>query len=232
MRRLSDLDAELFAVRFRNMINLPQDNPFPAEEVLQQQNILTVFRSLSEKSYGFSIKVGEEYRFMMVNSNSTIGRQHYTIAHEIFHLFFDEDPRPHMCEGEKSPVEQFADMFATHLLLPRAGILSMLPKDYPSVKKLDEATVIKMEQRFKVSHQAMVYRLKRLGLIDELELSALLRIPFREIAIRRGFDTSIYDKGNEGLTFGDYNSLATDLFEKGRISEGHYNELINAITNA
>ena len=88
-----------------------------------------------------------------------------------------------------------------------------------------------MEQCFKVSHQAMIYRLKRLGLIDEPELSMFLQIPFREIASRRGFDTSIYDKGNEGLVIGDYSSLATDLFEKGRISEGHYNEIVNLITN-
>ena len=228
---MSDLDAELLAVRFRNKLNLPQDVPFPVQEVLRQQNIITVFSPLSETSFGFSVKVDERLRFMMVNCDSTVGRQHFTIAHELVHLFFDENPHPHMCDGEKSPIEQSADLFATHLLLPRTGILSMLPKDYLSSKRIDEVTIIKMEQCFKVSHQAMIYRLKRLGLIDEPELSMFLQIPFREIASRRGFDTSIYDKGNEGLVIGDYSSLATDLFEKGRISEGHYNEIVNLITN-
>lgn len=34
MRRLSEFDAELLAVRFRNMLHLPQDVPFQVKESL------------------------------------------------------------------------------------------------------------------------------------------------------------------------------------------------------
>lgn len=34
------------------------------------------------------------------------------------------------------------------------------------------------------------------------------------------------------LVIGDHSALATDLFETGRISEGHYNELINPLVYA
>lgn len=233
MRRLSEFDAELLAVRFRNRLHLLQDMPFPVKESLEQLGILTVFRPLSDNSYGMSIKTAEGLRFMLVSSNSTMGRQHFTIGHELYHLFFDENPQPHMCGTDgKAPTEQSADMFASNLLLPRVGLLAMLPEEYPSSKKLDLATVVKMEQRFRVSRQALLYRLKRLGIIDESQLQTLLLAPTRDAAKRRGFDVALYENGNEGLVIGDYSLLATDLFEKGRISEGHYNELINVLTNA
>lgn len=233
MRRLSEFDAELLAVRFRNMLHLPQDVPFPVKSTLEQLGILTVFRPLSDSSYGMSIKMKDGSRFMLVSSNSTIGRQHFTIGHELYHLYYDENPQPHMCGADgKAPAEQSADMFASNLLLPRVGLLAMLPEDFPTSKKLDLATVVKMEQKFQVSRQALLFRLKRLGIIGEDVLQSLLLAPTRDAAQRRGYDVALYETGNEGLIIGDYSSLATDLFEKGRISEGHYNELVNVLMNA
>ena len=233
MRRLSEFDAELLAVRFRNMLHLPQDVPFPVKSTLEQLGILTVFRPLSDSSYGMSIKMKDGSRFMLVSSNSTIGRQHFTIGHELYHLYYDENPQPHMCGADgKAPAEQSADMFASNLLLPRVGLLAMLPEDFPTSKKLDLATVVKMEQKFQVSRQALLFRLKRLGIIGEDVLQSLLLAPTRDAAPRRGNDVALYENGNEGLIIGDYSSLATDLFEKGRISEGHYNELVNVLMNA
>ena len=233
MRRLSEFDAELLAVRFRNMLHLPQDVPFPVKSGLEQLGILTVFRPLSDSSYGMSIKMKDGSRFMLVSSNSTIGRQHFTIGHELYHLYYDENPQPHMCGTDgKAPAEQSADMFASNLLLPRVGLLAMLPEDFPTSKKLDLATVVKMEQKFQVSRQALLFRLKRLGIIGEDVLQSLLLAPTRDAAQRRGYDVALYENGNEGLIIGDYSSLATDLFENGRISEGHYNELVNVLMNA
>jgi len=233
MRRLSEFDAELLAVRFRNMLHLPQDAPIVVKEVLEQLGILTVFRPLSEGSCGMSIKTKDGLRFMLVSSNSTIGRQHFTIAHELYHLYYDEKPTPHMCGVDgKSPLEQSADMFASNLLLPRVGLLAMLPESYSETKQLDIATIVKMEQKFQVSRKALLYRLRRLSIITEDQLQTLLSAPIRDVAMRRGFDTSVYEKGNEGLVIGEYQSLATDIFEKGHISEGHYNELLNALVNA
>ena len=233
MRRLTEFEAEYLAVKFRNMLHVPQDVPFPVKDALEQLGILTLFRPLSETSYGMSVKTKQGLCFMLVSSNSTIGRQNFTIGHELYHLYFDENPQPHMCGMDrKSPTEQSADMFSSNLLLPRVGLLAMLPEDFHSVKKLDIATIVKMEQKFQVSRQALLYRLKRLSIISEDQLQTLLMAPTREAAQRRGYDLALYENGNQGVIIGDYRSLATDLFEKGRISEGHYNELINALMNA
>ena len=44
-----------------------------------------------------------------------------------------------------------------------------------------------------------------------------------------GYDTSLYKEGNHGLVIGDYGEKAKTLFDEGRISEGHYLELLDKI---
>ena len=41
----------------------------------------------------------------------------------------------------------------------------------------------------------------------------------------------MYEAGNEGLVIGDFGEKARLLYESGKISEGHYIELLNMITN-
>jgi hypothetical protein len=48
-------------------------------------------------------------------------------------------------------------------------------------------------------------------------------------ACEYGYDRALYQKGNEGLVIGDYGEKARLLFEQGKISEGHYNELMNIL---
>ena len=55
------------------------------------------------------------------------------------------------------------------------------------------------------------------------------------ISLDVGIKTGVRGIGRNrtsGLVIGDYSALATDLFETGRISEGHYNELINPLVYA
>ena len=45
----------------------------------------------------------------------------------------------------------------------------------------------------------------------------------------RGYDRSLYQSGNEGLIIGDFGAKARELYDKEKISEGHYMELLNMI---
>ena len=76
----------------------------------------------------------------------------------------------------------------------------------------------------------MLYRLKAVGFIDERRLQELLKYSKVETAKEHGYDTSLYKPGNDGLVIGDFGSIARTLFEKGKISEGHYVELLNMIS--
>ncbi|MGL4493774.1 MAG: ImmA/IrrE family metallo-endopeptidase, partial [Tannerellaceae bacterium] len=43
--------------------------------------------------------------------------------------------------------------------------------------------------------------------------------------------TALYLSGNEGLVIGDFGEKARELYEKEVISEGHYRELLNLISD-
>lgn len=110
-----------------------------------------------------------------VNSAHSIGRQRFTIAHEIGHLVLHEDENFHV--DEKSPIgfrneesslaikdtEIEANQFAAELLMP----VEFLQKEIESLPDNMEAedAVHELADRFQVSDQAMTVRLTSLGVL-------------------------------------------------------------------
>lgn len=226
--------VEDFAERFRATYGLGNTEPFNAKTILRHLNVLAMYRPLSENLWGLSLKTPDSKKlFMLINSNSTRGRQHFTVAHELFHLLYEERPVPHFCNGleAKDPSEKNADMFASCLLMPRQGILKILSEEEIISKKPTMASVLRLEQLYGVSHQALVYRMKRLRLLSEDELQKLLKVNIQQAAFEYGVDQSLYKPGNEDLVLGDFGMKARRLFEEEKISEGHYMELLNLISN-
>ena len=113
MKKLNVSEADYLASKFRvNVLGCGLADPIRIKAMLLKLNILTIYRPLSENFGGLSLrsKNGEE-RFMLVNSNTKRGRQHFTIAHELYHLYYDEDPKPHVCRlGETRDVHERTDL--------------------------------------------------------------------------------------------------------------------------
>ena len=76
------------AQKFRIENGLSQSEAVNVKSLLRKLNILTVYRPLSEYAYGLSLKSPQGHRFILINSNNSRGRQHFTIAHELYHLFY------------------------------------------------------------------------------------------------------------------------------------------------
>ena len=227
--------AEDLAKKFRTDNGYSTSEPIIIKTLLMKLRILTMFRPLSENAYGLSTRSADkEDKFILVNSESSRGRQHFTIAHELYHLFIDENPQPHICrkDGKKDRTEIMADAFASALLMPIEGVIKAVPNEEIVNRSVSLATVFSLEQYFRVSHQSMLYRLRRLGLISEDTLQSMLSIKIREVAPLYGiFDMSLYDKGNEGVLLSDYGIRARTLFDKEKISESHYIQLMKLIGN-
>ena len=196
MKRLSVQKAETLASIFRSQIGISLTEPISAKTLLRKLNITAMYRPLSEDSYGISCKSKSGKMFMMINSNSTRGRQHFTIAHELYHLFYDE-----------SPTEEAMD------------------------KRISLPTVLRIEQMYEVSRINLLLRLKEIGLLTEKSLNEIRSIPVKESAREYGYDLALYEPGNEGVVISDFGEKARLLFEQGKISEGHYVELLNMISN-
>ena len=221
--------AANYAAKLRASAGLSENEPIRIKGLLVKLGIFTRYRPLSEGLYGLSLKTSDGHRcFVLVNSNTTRGRQHFTVAH----LYYDAPPTPHVCKrNERKPrEEQNADLFASCLLMPSQGIFNEIPTEELR-SGVSIYTILRLEQLFSVSHEAMVYRLKDLRLIQGDRARELLNLSIRDVAKGNGYDLSLYKSGNENLTLGDFGSNARRLYEKGKISEGHYLELLNLISN-
>lgn len=221
-------DAELLAQKFRIDAGLGMSEPVNVKSLFRRFNILAIYRPLSQNSYGISIKA-DGSMFMLINSNSTRGRQHFTVAHELVHLFYDENPEPHVCNGKVFGVERDANRFASALLMPREGVLSYISENEMTNHCVDLATILKLEQLYGVSRMSLLLRLKDLGVIGESFIQEVAKKSVKGSALAYGYDLSLYERGNENLVVGDFGVKARLLFEQDKISEGHYVELSNMV---
>lgn len=177
-----------------------------------------------------SLKGGDK-KFMLVNSNQSRGRQHFTIAHELYHLFVEENPVPHKCSGDerKCESEQCADAFALMFLMPADGIRQMMPAEELIAGQVSLASIFRLEHYFGVSHKSVLNRLVDLNLLSRRERDSLADIPVKRTSREYGYDTALYEPGNHGLVIGDFGEKARKLFDEDKISEGHYLELLHKI---
>lgn len=220
-----------YAVDFRNHSGYNSTEPINFTSLLQKLDILTVVKSLSDDFSGLSIKFGEN-RFMLVNSNHSVGRQNFTIGHELYHLFYDKEFIPHKCQTglfpKKNDNERMADIFASHLLLPEDGIIGLIPDEEMGKDKIKLATLLKIEQTYGSSRAALLTQLEKMGLtskgFDEKYLTYV-----KTGARQHGYSTELYERTIEKAFLGTYGSLATKLFEKDQISESNYQELMKSI---
>jgi Zn-dependent peptidase ImmA (M78 family) len=182
---------------------------------------------------GMAIKVtnGEDiHRFLLINSNQTLGRQHFTICHELYHLFIQENFTFKAClteSFEKKDKEEYnADTFAAYFLMPHDGIINQIP--WEETEKKDSVsleTILKLEQYFSCSRTALLFRLIDMDIISKIYAEKFKGSPKRD-AIDYGVDIKLYEKGSEDRYLGDYGILAKELYDAEMISESHYYELM------
>lgn len=231
MRRITIDIAEELALKMRTKLRIGSSEPINMKTALMQLNILTIYRPLSEKLWGLSLKSNDGKMFMLISSNATLGSQNFTIAHELYHLFFDDNPQPHFCTFSQSrnAAERSANMFASALLMPKEGLSYNIPADELINRSISTDTALRLEQLYGVSHSTLIIRLKELKLISASNEAYMMDLSIRREANMRGFDQSLYFNGNEGLVIGDYGIKAKKLFDNEKISEGHYLELLRKI---
>lgn len=222
--------VESQASRFRQFAGLSDSEAVSLRSLLLKLNVLTLFRPMSDSFSGMSLK-GNGRLFMLINSNQPRCRQHFTITHELYHLFIEDNPVPHRCQagGKKNESEQCADAFALMFLMPADGVRQMIPEDELKQGKVSLATALKLGQYFGTSHAAVLNRLSDLNLIGRNEREQLSGISVKRACREYGYDTSLYESGNDGRVIGDFGEKARKLFEADKISEGHYLELLHKI---
>lgn len=215
-------------VEFRNLTGLSDTDPIRFKSLLSKLNVITVFKELSEDFSGMALKI-ENNRFILVNSNHSLGKQHFTICHELYHLFIQENFTWMLCNTGKfetnSGEEYNADRFASILLMPESAIKELIPDKELTKDKIQLNTILKLEHYFSCSRGALLYRLKTLDLITS-KCYDLYSSNIMSNAVKYGYSIDLYKSGNNGLTIGNYGELAHELFDKEIISESNYISLL------
>lgn len=220
-----------YAADFRNKFGYNSTEPINFISLLKRLDILTLFKNLSDDFSGLSMKE-QESRFMLVNSSHSIGRQNFTICHELYHLYYDSDFTPHKCHTGLFPKrdinERMADLFASHLLLPESGIIQLISEEELKKDQIRLASLLKIEQTYGSSRSALLYRLSKMDLISS-SFKEKYSQNVKSGAHQLGYSIDLYEATAERAIMGTYGSLANKLYENDRISESHYQELMLSI---
>ena len=230
MARPLSIALEIDANELRRRISLGDTAPVDTRKALQQLGVLCVLMPMQESFSGMCLKYKDK-RFMLVNSKVALGRQHFTIAHELYHLFIQDQFSSQICPmNSTDSVEKKADTFATLFLMPRNGGIEEFKKlglSYPS--DVNVAHILYLQHYFGVSFQSMIFRMNNLNLISDTQKENFLQCQPTVIAKEYGYSKNLYTPTNESIVLGDYSAKAQSLFNKELISEGHLINLLSAI---
>lgn len=216
------------ATDFRIQNGLSPFDSINLKLLLLKLHVSSYFKPLSDSFSGMALN-SEGDLFILINTSQSVGRQNFTICHELYHLFIQEDFSAETTykvgQYDKHNINEYkADLFASYVLMPKDGILSIIPdEELESQISLD--TIIKLEQFYQVSRSSMLYRLKTLKLINN-SLYERYSTGVVRSARRRGYSTTLYHPSNQTEFISNYGDLANKLVEKRAISEGDYFNLM------
>ena len=211
-------------IRTREKLGVDRNGAIDIFSLVQNiPHLSLVLYPLSNEISGMCIKRKND-TIIIINSQMSVGRQNFSIAHELYHYYFDETENTFICNSDINinlETEQEANQFASYLLIP-IGELTFKNNEV-SIDK-----IIEFEQYYRVSHQALLYRLLDEGLINHNQMESL-KNNITKTASRLGFDISLYKDSNDKKkykTYGYYIKQVQKLQDKDIVSNGKYEQLL------
>ena len=201
---INKMEISSKAALLRKKLGEDESSPIDIFQLVQTIDRLTlVFYPLNNNISGICYK-GKSSNVIVVNSDMSIGRQRFSLAHELYHLYFDESGISSVSLttiGKGDENEKKADQFASYFLIPQSSLYGMIEsiKEKNKNDKLNIEDVITMEK----------------GVIA--------------LAARLGYDTEIYypsAKDKKKMVLGHYIALAEKLLDEEYISYGKYEEIL------
>jgi Zn-dependent peptidase ImmA (M78 family)/DNA-binding XRE family transcriptional regulator len=150
---------------------------------------------------------------VMLNNSNKQWRRNFDLAHELFHLItwdcrFKEDT-----SIEANKEEQFANIFATELLMPSNSIKKSVEEELPKDRKISIYFIDTLARQYEVSYEALLWRIKKLykiGFMDKNYISKMSETVEKSHVNRESNNPSTLPKR--------YESLAMECLRRGEIS--------------
>jgi Zn-dependent peptidase ImmA (M78 family) len=227
-----DIQLNNEAVSLREQFGADASSPIDIFRLITSHNEMTLtFFPMSDRISGICIKSGD-VKLIGINSALTYGRQRFTAAHELYHMFYDDELAVRVCYKDLQgieTVEREANTFASFMLAPYGALRSFIhSKLRNGIKELTLEDVVRIEQYFGLSRQATLVRLMKEGYLTP-ETAAAMETNIRASARKLGYAIDLYlptPEDSQYTTYGRYVALAELLKEKGLVSTGKYEELL------
>lgn len=229
MPNISQLNT--FAVELREKWDLNSVSSLDLFSIVQSKmpNLTILFYPMSSSTSGMCIRE-DPTQIVGINSNMSKGRQRFTLAHELYHLLYqngfdnliicDKSNRDEISEKE-------ADNFASRLLMPEEALKRFEEVNHITNWGLDE--IISAEQYFQISHFAMLVRLKYKNKLSQSDFNNFRNVSISYESRIRGYEDELYypsPKSKEYYSIGNYIRLIEKAKSLGKISKGKEKELL------
>ncbi len=230
MKEKIDINSD--AILLRKHFGEDAYSPIDIFSILSNNDDLTILLyPMSERLSGVCVR-DEDNMLIAINSTLTYGRQRFTAAHELCHLFFHDDFNTIICAKDidnKDPKEIEANKFASYFLAPYDSLNAFIKEKLQKKKgNLGINDVVRIEQHYGLSRQATLWRLVNEDYIG-WEAADSMKTGIIRSALKLGFDDKLYvptPEHKQYYTFGKYIKMAEELKEKELVSNGKYEELL------
>lgn len=137
-------------------------SPIPNVKNLLMENGIKVFEIDGPEGFdGISGYANDIVPLMVINTNvSNIERRRFTHLHELAHLLTNASFKEGLSGHEK---EKLCDVFASELLLPS----EVIECEFGSKSKVSVKELEKIQKKYGISIDAIIYSLKRIGILSE-----------------------------------------------------------------
>ena len=225
--------GELLAQELRSQsslrdADLPTDVGQLAADVEDKFNVDVAIEPLERGLDGLAIS-RQGYSLIMVSSSIAAHRQRYTIAHELGHLMAGDqgDIIDENINFSRTPAETRANAFAAAFLMPASALRTALGDQSAPTEEL----IADLLARYRVSLDALAFRLHNLGIVNAAGRDAVRRMSSARIAMRQGRASDLQARHDQRWPDGLLRR-AVEAYAKGRISIRPIAQLINVDPDA
>lgn len=191
-------DAARLLRRYLNLGGGPVGDPFRVadEHVLIWR--LPLGEDLESAPSGFFYNHPRVGFTIVINSNMTLGRQVFTVAHELAHAFFHSHSADVIVSmhGAELGRERFADAFAGEFLVPGDELRRLVTEHSPWGDLTNPTTVVHLQRHFGVSYATIRVRLLQERLINRATFEVLAQVSPSRLARALGYPVDPADMGD------------------------------------
>lgn len=194
--------------------SLPGDLDRFAYWIEEKLGVCVHFAPLPSGLDGLSV-ARHDFRLALVSTTVSATRQRFTLAHELGHLYAGDAENVLVDEDvfrDRSPREVRANSFAANFLLPAEQL-----RDRCRAQDVDEDLVSRLIGEYRVSVDALAFRLHNLDIVDGAGRDRVRAMNSRKIALRTGRLDDLRAR-DEHRVSGVLLQRTLDAFTDGRIS--------------